>query len=345
MSESIEQYLDPILPEYQASYFHVHGKKLDRFFCPILMTDGRDERICRGHITPGGTGGKLKVPQLERVDNFFGSAVQHHADSWAKAQEMNELEILSDESIHRSLGTVLLLDDNEVEVFPTKKQARSLPETMTAAFVSLDGKPDKWFGIRVSTADAERTISNTTKLTVSNRHDPSSSVFATLIHAAHLTMFYLLKYEYAFSSSGYSVGTTLRTFYERCHPNTGNSALHSGQISVFVHDVFQPFRNICRQMNAVPERLSRSSCESRWFINLIDLNNQPWALGVAVKFDSTVNLVLLPENSVEGAVTYEQFRENPFRNVRYNFVRLKEDASIWELDHEVHIAPWPKEHS
>ncbi len=345
MNETVLQYLKRVLPSYNADYLDVTGRPFNRFYCPILNKEaGLEDSLCRGHILPESTGGKMVVPQLERVDNFFGSSVQSKAASWAEAQDMNDIQLLADSKIEKTLGKRVFLNNKEVTLIATGESIAPLPSSFTAAQVVLPhSNTVKWFGLKITAAEAALSINEDTKVTVTNRLDPSSSIFATLLHASHLTLFHFLKYRYVYSCSGQSVAHLLRTYYESCIDGQGGKPRDMKQCQDIADDIFQDFKHTFRQLEYIPDRISESSCISRWFLSLVDIADSPWALGVIVKMGSTVNLVLLPESTLDGVVAYERFRKDPSPTIRYNFVRLKEDNSSWERDLEYHQVPWPSD--
>jgi hypothetical protein len=321
------------------SYRSESGRSWNHFFCPILMVDEENVELCDGHITPDKTGGTITVPQRKDVDNFLGSSVQSLATAWATAQDLNEVELLADSSVYYSLGARVSLDSKEYKVFPVgDKSPNSLPSDFTKLLVETP-KTKVWFGIEVSPMEAEG-FSADTLLTVTNAKDPSCGIIATLIHSAHLLMFKLQGYKYVFSCSGQATAQLLRDFYSACCSDGKTTSKLKAQELAREH--FYPYRHTCRQMSFVPDLLG-DTLKTNVFLLLLDLDDQPFARGVAIRMGSTTNLVLLPEDTVSGVIKFEQFRKSPHQNIRYRLVKYDAILNRWQSVSDVHCVAWPGE--
>ena len=95
-------------------------------------------------------------------------------------------------------------------------------------------------------------------------------------------------------------------------------------------------------MSSVPEFLG-DSLKTNVFLRLLDLEDQSFAFGVAIRMGSTTNLVLLPEDTVSGVVAFERFRKSPHQNIRYQMVKYDERFDRWQSDCEIHRVAWPCE--
>lgn len=202
------------IPDAKASYKRYSGVHCNPFFCPISLEEHNSE-VIDGHIIPDSWNiSNITTPQVKDVDSFFGYAFQCNTTHLQRTSK-----ILDDDDpanlihnlhlISKHHKTKIWLGSDSTEIYKTtEKRLQSIPGNHSVFKIN-----NQYYAIKASpnTFQDKESEYNITIDTLANEID---SYFVTLLHSAHLTMFYFLGYKYVFSESGIWVATKLKSIYE-----------------------------------------------------------------------------------------------------------------------------------
>ncbi len=130
------------------------------------------------------------------------------------------------------------------------------------------------------------------------------SALVSLIKAAHLTLFKILGYRYAFSAGGYFVGRNiLGEFFLQNQGKTKKEILDNA------HLFFKEFVHMARPLHSSEVNFQGTVSDNQ--LLFCHVNGNPWATIVFVKSAHIVNAVLLPFSLQEDTVEkFSNFLKN-----------------------------------
>jgi hypothetical protein len=169
--------------------------------------------------------------------------------------------------------------------------------------------------------------------------DYTVPAIASLIKAAHLTLFQLLGYRYVYSAAGQFVGyRVLGDFFRRWQRRPMSKARHAAQ------DYFAPFRNMVRVLFTAGDPLL-GTVDDRKVFSCIGSSGTPFAVGVIIRAGEDRHVVLVPSSEHPDRVaTYLDFLSNSNDRLMMTLARYDSARDGWEIDSRgPKVTMWPKD--
>lgn len=279
MNENIQQ---TELDELNADYAQIKGQAFSYFFCPILFRD-EDVELCKAHIINQAFPSAPSDWTVQRadVDNFYGA----YFESEFIAVQYNSRtrdDILVDKKLSKLFKPQIFVDDKPVNYFRAKGE---VPNEFTRLDLDNNGQITK-LGLKISPKDFVNAKESKWEIAVSK--DVRVSAVVSLIKAAHLTLFKMLGYRYAFSSGGYFVGRNiLGEFFLQNQGKTKKEILENA------HPFFKEFAHMVRPLHS-SEITFQGTVSDNQLLLCQKHGDIAWATIVFVKTAQTINAVLLP---------------------------------------------------
>ncbi len=153
--------------------------------------------------------------------------------------------------------------------------------------------PDAKFVLQLPKSEAEEAIASGKQFTINTQFGNSGSIAGVLLHSAHLTMFRLLKYSYAYSAAGMENARILRDFYESC------SSLSERKIQQKADEYFLPYNNYIQHISSMDDFAGTVSDGK--FLVWIGSSGNDVAYGVLVKPKNSLFLVWIMSDASSGS--------------------------------------------
>jgi hypothetical protein len=285
------------------------------FYCPILCKDER-AKLCRGHVVNQAICGSSNVwvVQREDVDGFYGTVAESEFTTIVNADGVNINKVLKDRQLRKKIPLKVSVEGEECDHYEVfNHRATSHP---TVAM--MDGE-DKILEFALKTA-CDR-LPASPRLEFQLERDYLPGAVASLIKAAHLTMFSVLGYRYVFGAAGQELAGILRRFYEK---NKGKPKKE--QVSS-MESYFPPYAGMIIPLAGYSGDLLRGSIDDKRFIFCLGSSGRPFSVGVLIKTGEKMNIVLLPPEEAEPMDTYVHFtkeKSKPFFHYRFtDFIDAK----------------------
>ncbi len=335
MAKSNADRLADALPKFRTDYESNVGRLNGVFHCPILYeTVTNLGELCWGHVVPEALGGgTMGVPQLSSVDSFFGSVFESGCVDHEKVRSHDTLDILTDPSLRKRLKPKVNVDGEPHTPIPLERMPESLPGTNLLYEIEHSGGTSL-FGLKGPAEFSWDNGQEHPKFEIVVERDARSAHAGMALHSAHLTLFRLLGYSYAYGTGGRYLGNDiLGTFYRECR---GKHKEGSRRADDFLQENSAWFRPV--QTNGQ----SIGTVSDRELLVFVDMNKKPWALGVVVQPRTGRIMVIVPTMESGDAVeTALKFQESPFAWLSYQHARLIPNGSAFEISPEIKRVRWP----
>jgi hypothetical protein len=270
------------LEKINTNYEQVINRSASHFFCPILFTD-EDVELCKAHIvnqafpesTPNWT------IQRKDIDNFNGSFFE--ADFIAvQYNEHTHEDIFTNKKLSKLFKPQILVDNQPVDYFILNKK---IPSNFTPLQFE-NGDNSLQLGLKISPKELEEAQEKNWEMSVSK--DVRLQALVSLIKAAHLTLFEMLGYKYAFSSGGYFVGkSVLGSFFLQNYGKSKSEVLENS------YSFFQEFVNMARPLISSEISFQGTATDNQLLL-CQKQGDIAWGMIVFVKTAQIMNAVLLP---------------------------------------------------
>ena len=199
------------IEQLRADYQVAVGSPFEHFFCPILHIDEPSE-WCRGHIVPEAFSTcNAWVPQRKDIDNFYGTVAEADFISAVASQGKTAFDKWIDADLNRLVKPRLELEGKDIGHYFTKKPSQ-VPGQTAIQVTGQDGKLLNNLVIKKSSEELAALHGQTLHVVV--EHDFRPAVIASVLKAAHLTMFRMLGYKHVFSPAGRYLAAILGEFYK-----------------------------------------------------------------------------------------------------------------------------------
>ena len=293
-----DQELQRRIAECRANYESYHGKPCKHFVCPIL---GRDEEVemCRGHMVALGPD-NIWVPQRKDVDNFYGSVVEADLATIIEDRDQDPWTLLLDPKRRKRHRLRMHVDGEPVEHYVLRPDHQPVPRHTRIEIRDDRAQAICNIGIKVA---PDQLPESEYRLELIVERDFSPSVIASMLKAAHLTMFHLLGYDHVDSPGGQYVAHILKDFYER----------HHGSHSVTEEGVERYFRRHESMVSpmVVGNDFLRGTAEDNLLVSCWGMTVGMFAIGVIVKVGGAHFCVFLPTDCGKSINTYFSFLKDP----------------------------------
>jgi hypothetical protein len=326
---TIEKRLESLRQDYQS----VEGKFFNHFFCPILFKDEPAE-LCMGHIINRQIADSSRrcVVQRKDVDSFFGKTFECDFVTLAQASTKNVHDVVFDPKLNKKLKPKIFAGDEQCDYHAARGH-----QAADQTGVVLEHKDGKLWDIVLHKAPDE-VVQPGKKWSVVVDHDCRVQAVASLIKAAHLTLFDMLGYRYALSAGGFEVGyNILGGFYrEFCDKSTAEAKRAAA-------DYFKKYIHMVRPVASWTGAPPLGTIEDRRLSVCFGTSKRAFAYIVSVKVGAQIHGVLMPAyDNAESAVTYLDFLSNDKDILNANTCIFDPKENCWhgtDIPVEIH---WTK---
>lgn len=296
------------LEKLNDDYQNLFDKKFQHFACPILRKD-EDTELCDGHVVSKSLGGSNRtVIQCADIDGFFGKIEQNFATE-QKRRDSTDVENL------KGYRSQVQLEGSKVIHYDAPQTIDSKTQT---PFV-FEEAPDDVFVLNLPNHELANAIETGKQLQVITSFANFGSIAGVLLHSAHLTMFRLLKYSYAYhSAAGMENGRILGDFYESC------STLSSSEIQKEADEYFQPYNNYIQHISSM-DFLEGTVSDGR-FLAWVGSSSNDLAYGVFVKTKSSLFVVWImsdASNNCDSVAEYVKLAKEFPKSMNLNWCRIE----------------------
>lgn len=277
---------------WKADFEELGDGSFEHFYCPILLRDENVE-LCRGHIVNKAIPNCCRKTVIQRkdIDGFYGSLLESHFATAIKAKQTVAASMIFDAVLRREIPWTIKVDGREIEVYdPTKGKSPSHPT------VQIQSGTGSVLNLAMKIAEGELPSAGSLNVIVDRSYVPEAT--ASLLKAAHLTMFEIFGYRHIFCPSGLMVAEILRTFYEE---NAGRPRKDQASAA---KEYFPKHAGMIIPLGGYSKELLRGSIEDRRFIVCVGSSGSWYALGVFVRTDETMHIVLMPPDDARHMDTY-----------------------------------------
>ena len=315
------------LEELRADYKRVAGKPFETFYCPILYRDENVE-LCRAHLINRAFRNSYRGWTIQRsdVDSFYGSVFEADFLSLQDGGRHDPVDVLSDRRLSRRLRPSITVEDDEVEHYlPTG------PVPDQHSKVALE-TPEGTIDMALKMQPNELLDRAGLRWEIRIDKDVRLPALASVLKAAHLTLFNLLGYTYALSTGGYFLGRTiLGDFFEAHHGKPREAVLDAGE------EHFPAFVNMVRPILNGADHLRGTASDGRFYLVGAGV---PWAILVIVRMAETHHAVLVPVfEDPKASAYFLDFLKSPATEVATRLAEWKEDH--FEVSPRIDKFHWP----
>ena len=303
----------------------------EHFFCPILHEDVQTE-LCKGHIVPEACGCKAWVPQRKDVDNFFGSVTEAGFIACLEDQGMDVISALTDKAKHKRLNLKFKVDGDVIGHYFADDPSRVPGHHSSGKLVgpNKDVLPDVVF--KLSAEDLkklEEAEKAGDRLTVEIGSNYLPEMTASLLKAAHLTMFGMFGYEWVFSVPGIDLAAVLRKFYLQ----------HRGKkkfdVAGPLREYFSKHAAMVKPFSSVDSSLLGGTLNDNRVTAFVDGDNRPYAVGIIVKAGNDTFTVFTPAAHDKIDLYYSFLNHSP-TSVSMHILELIDQK--WQIVHSRRMA-------
>lgn len=302
-------------------YQSTTGKPFEHFFCPILMRDEPAD-LCRGHIINAAfsTCGKW-VPQRRDLDAFYGSVVEADLISAVEDRAKDPRRMLFDSTLRRKHRPRLEFEGKDMGFYFPKTD--NIPSQHTLVHVE-DREGNKVCNFAMKVAHEQMLAIDGKEIQVVVERDFRPPVIASILKAAHLTLFRMLGYRHVFSPTGIYAADILRQFFDR----------YRTPRSVAQEDVYRYFIRHETMISPIiipDENLLRGTVEDNRFLSCFSTRDEVFAIGVIVRAGRDAFCVFLPTDCGSSINTYFSFIAEPPVAVSARVTRFNRDRGVFEI--------------
>jgi hypothetical protein len=326
LDSDVEQKLHWLRSDYEA----VVGHSFSHFYCPILYRD-EDVELCKAHIINRSfeASSRKWTTQRKDVDNFFGSvfegdfgAMKHHGG------ELSE-KVLLDPDLSKQLRPKILLGGEEIQHFLAQGP---VPRDFTEVVVAHSDGPVR-LGLKIHPDDALAATGKGWEIAVEK--DVRLPALASLLKAAHLTLFELLGYRYALSAGGHFLGRTVLGDFFLQH-----RGFSKAEVLLAAASHFGRFANMMRPVLDPPAENEGTITDHDVFLCRCT-DETPWAFIVFVRTSDLLHAVVVPVlESASASERFVTFLRGDGCALRGNRCRFEGDK--WLGARQSEVLTWPK---
>jgi hypothetical protein len=309
-----------------ADYAAVVGKPFAHFYCPILRKDEETE-LCLGHVISKKfvSSNAAKVVQRKDVDNFFGTVAEADFTSWVEDHNKSLPELFRDPKAVKKHKPDLVIDG---KVIPYYRYDGHTDDDQQHATLMEDGDVVCDLAVRLSNEEAISLLAKKNRAELVLDRDFRYAATASLIKAAHLSMFRLQGYRYVFDPAGLFVGDILKTFYDGCK-NIGRR-----DIKPAMEKHFRKYGNMIIPLLQYDPTSAHGTVDDGRIAFCVGASGRPFAQGIFVRTNSDMNLVLIPYPSAPALDTFTGLlRELPI-SIVIRLAQWNQGNGDWDLTSE-----------
>ena len=312
-------------------YESVTNRSWKHFFCPILFRD-EDTTLCRAHIVNEAFQDADRTCTIQRadVDSYFGRLFESEFVTIERRNSPLVEEALSDRKLARQFRPEILLD-GKVQEHYIPSDILSVPESHTTLEFHFN---DNIVPLTLKLTPDEVVQSVDGKWEVRVEKDIRLATLVSLLKCAHLTLFHLLGYRYAFSSGGYLLGReVLGEHFLKARGLPKASALE------LANTHFKPYVSLVRPVIWTSLDIQGTLNDGHFFA--CGSGTQPWGLGILLWFSGQTHMVIVPTLlDADSAFLFNRFLQSSFPRIEIRNARILEDR--FEVATESQWIEWPE---
>lgn len=313
----------------RADYAAVAGRPFQHFYRPVLFRDEATP-LSRAHVinTAFRNSERRWTIQRKDVDGFFGSLFESNFISVQDRGKHGPLEVLSDKRLAQRLRPRVVFKGKEVEHYIPKGR---VPESHSPVVVELEGRPTARLALKLDPSETLAGVDEDWEIRIEK--DMRLAALASLLKAAHLTLFDLIGYQYALSAGGHFLGyEVLGKFF---HANLGkerSAVLKSADTH------FREFVNLVRPILSAPPDLKGTISDR--LLYLCTGTPRAWAFLVLIRTGEEMHAVLAPLlEDADSAARFAAFLSNPAPRFEVRLTRFAGER--WEVSNDSRTVVWP----
>jgi len=309
----------------RTDFLTVRDKPFEHFYCPILHID-EPAQLCRGHIIPAAfLECNQWVPQRADVDNFYGSATEADFVGVIQDRKKSPIELWLGQSSRQRHKARMEFEGQRLEHYFPKTLSKVAGQT-PVTLVSSNDEHICDFVVKLSADDLMALDGSDIQIVVDR--DYRAAVVASVIKAAHLTLFNLLGYHHVFSPAGILLADILKSFFLQ-HRSTPRKQLGNP-----VESYFRPLA--CMVLPLITRDVSRfqGTLIDNQVLGCFGATAGVFAIGVIVRAGEDVFCVFVPNGDGSTIDTYFSFLCEPPTSCAVKPIRfvpaLGDRESHWE---------------
>ncbi len=262
------------------------------FFCPILWKD-EPATLCQGHIVNQSipSSNNAWVIQRADVDSFYGTIAEAQFTTIVNAEGVNVDKLIANPQLRKKIPFKVAVNGKDYAHYEVFDNVATDHPTVTI----LDGETE-FLKIALKTSGEQLPDSAWLELRVERDYIPEAT--ASLLKAAHLTMFSVFGYQYVFSAAGQYLARILREFFLDYKSKPRREQLEG------LGRYFLEHSGMIIPLAGYSEDLVRGSIEDKRFLFCSGSSGRFFAQGVLIKTGRSMSIVLLPPDHAESMDTY-----------------------------------------
>jgi hypothetical protein len=323
MSDSLQT----CLTRLQDDYTRRQGTPFKHFFCPILWADEKAE-LCMGHVVNRAFG-DMQIVQRKDVDGFYGSIAESEFQAFLECRDRPVEEVISNPKLSKEIYPTV--DGEKVDYYPYVGQKS--PDHTRVRIEGRKGASTEWV---LKMPPSEAAAAQSASLGVN--WDCTAPGLASLIKAAHLTMFHLMGYSYALSAAGEYVGhQILGRFYLENRGKPGKEVKRAAEA------YFSEFVNMVRPIYGLIDPIKGTVSDNRLHF-WRGSSGKPFGMGILVRLNKRLFEVLVPAvpGDSDTLATYLDFLRNDYESVVIEVWYFNRNAGRCEFSGQRVQRTWPK---
>ena len=334
MNRRLRQKLEKLRADHEA----VTGRPFSHFFCPILFRD-EEADLCEGHVVNNAFPGSSRVSTVQRqdVDSFYGAHFEAEFVNIQHRGSVTGADAITDHELTKKLKPAFLLNSKPIEYY-TPKHGSKVPEDFTPIEFEHGNRSVKLV-LKIKPQEVLEASDESWDIALSK--DVRIHALVSLIKSAHLTLFRLLGYQYAFSAGGHFVGNDiLGKFFLQ------NQGRPKAEVVEAAIDFFAEFVHMVRPIMSNPSSKSESvprpgTVADRTLMVCRFGHGAFWALIVFVQTGHGLHAVLVPVfDDPEGAVRFVDFLRNDNEYIESSYCKIEDNH--WQVEKKTKDISWPK---
>ena len=317
------------LEDLRTDHETVTGSSFKHFLCPILFRDD-DTELCRAHVINRSFQESDRSWTVQRadVDAWYGSMFEADFLAIEKRDQPIIEEALADGDMARRFRPRLKVDGR---VVPYYVRNGPVPETHTGVQLEIQGQLVQ-LGLKLSQDELSTSLNGKWEFEIEK--DLRVPAMASVLKAAHLTLFHLLGYRYALSAGGYFLGKqVLGDIFLKTKGMSRSRTLEMAE------DHFRQFANMVRPV-VEPSPDFNGTITDR-LVHFFTLGQQIWACQILIRNGGQRHLAVVPLiEEAPAAAHFASFLASPSMKVEVRTGQLNHDHV--KLSPTSHTIEWPE---
>jgi hypothetical protein len=328
------------LERHRNDHREVTGEPFKHFLCPILFVDD-DAQLMRGHVINKqfkGAPGTWAV-QRSDVDNFYGRMFESDWLLFQRFEGKIAVDFIFDEVLYRECKPKLYIAGKEFHYFARFRSKRSKP--VPPGFATMDITRDGITAQLCISDEGLKDLPGKQRAEFFISKDLRLASFVSSLKAAHLTMFSLFGYRYAYSAAGRLIGREMlgRFFIE-------NQRIEDKrQVQRNALTFFKPYRFMVNPLP--PDSTTLLGSVKDYVFELVAASTKlAWGLMVYVRAVDKVTAVMLPmPDDADALEIFNGFMRNDHEQIHLMIGQFNSTKRQWDVNPNQRAVTWLKDYN